>query len=125
MGMIFAGEKFDLRDNSKISKINSPKEHVTGQPFVLYKDYINRFVIVALEYDGNPRLGIRHFWDTSGYPCRARTATWLLIPPEMNSFIVNFVTRNWNIFRWFFCSRLINSFLSRKINIKKLAERWK
>lgn len=116
--MIFAGEKFDLKDDIKISQINSPKRHIEGQPLVLYRDYINRFAIVALNYDGNPRLGIRHFWESSGYPCRGRTATWLLIPPEMNSFIVNFVTRNWNVFKWVLHLRLINSFLNRKIDIK-------
>ena len=36
-----------------------------------------------------PRLGIRWFWGNSGNPCSTGYPTWLVIPPLLNSSILN------------------------------------
>ena len=82
------GEDFDLLQDDLILKINSPRNSVNTHK-VVYKNIEERWVIVALRWDGLPRLGIRWFWDTNGMPNSHGYSTWFLIPPSLNENILN------------------------------------
>ena len=82
------GESFDLNDDPKILSIKSPKRFVGGPYTVVYKHTVERWAIVALDWDSKPRLGIRWFWDNSGNPF-SRQPTWLVIPPTLSNSTLN------------------------------------
>ena len=83
-----SGEKFNLKDNEKILEINSPKNSVGGPYVVVYKDLVERWVIVAMDWDGEPRLGIRWFWSKGGNPLSSTYPIWLVIPPSLSKSIL-------------------------------------
>ena len=83
------GIQFDLKDDSKILKINSPKCSVGGPYKVVYKNINERWVIIAFDWEKQPRLGIRWFWGNGGNPFSSAHATWLVIPTELNIAILN------------------------------------
>ncbi len=82
------GEDFDLLQDDLILQINSPQNSVNTHK-VVYKNIEERWVIVALRWDGLPRLGIRWFWGTNGMPNSRSYPTWFLIPPGLNESILN------------------------------------
>ncbi len=82
------GENFPLDDDSKILEINSPKKMVGGPHVVVFKELEGRWAIVAMDWTGEPRLGIRWFWGDSGNPSSRRYPTWLVIPPELSKSIL-------------------------------------
>ena len=84
-----AGEKFDLDNDSEILKLNSPKKSIDGPYKVVYKNIHERWVIVALDWDNEPNLAIRWFWDKSGNPISRGYPTWLILPSELISSILN------------------------------------
>ena len=87
-----AGEGFDIRTNNNgILQITSPGEYVTGGPHdVVYKDINNRWAVVTLEWEGDPRLGIRWFYSTKGFPItQFGWAAWLVIPPMLQEPILD------------------------------------
>lgn len=80
-----AGQNFPLEDNNKILEINSPKEQLGGSPYaVVYKDLSDRYAIVAIDWDGKPRLGIRWFWYADGHPVAHEYATWFVMPSSLS-----------------------------------------
>ena len=84
-----SGEKFELNKDEGILKINSPKESVGGPYVVVYKNLEDRWAIVALDWDGKPRLGIRWFWGGGGNPFSSAHPTWLIIPSSLSNSILN------------------------------------
>lgn len=78
-----AGEKCDLSNDDLILNINSPKKSVGGPYKVIHKDQIERWAIVALDWGGDPRLGIRWFVDTKGNPTIEGQPTWFVLPPNL------------------------------------------
>ncbi len=80
---IQAGADFKLYDNTAIVKINAPKDVVDGPYKVIYKDMDERWAIVALDWDGEPCLGIRWFWDSIGHPQSTGHPTWFIIPDQL------------------------------------------
>ena len=86
--MLQGGESFSLEDDSKILEINSPKDEVGGPYVVVFKELEGRWAIVAMNWDGEPRLGIRWFWGSSGNPLSSGHPTWLVIPPELSKSIL-------------------------------------
>ncbi len=100
-----AGEDFTLESDEEILKINSPqkneknekKPYVEGPYVVVFKDIPNRWAIVALKWDGKPRLGIRWFWSKYGEPKSHYNennkdifhATWLMIPESLTKNILS------------------------------------
>ncbi len=84
-----AGSDFEIEDDSKILQINSPREALSGPYIVVFKNMEERWAIVAFEWEGNPRLGIRWFWDGSGNPVSCGHGTWLVIPPSLSKNILS------------------------------------
>ncbi len=85
--MYGAGKDFPLEDD-EILKINSPKEHVSGPYSVVYKNIQERWAIVALHWENEPRLGMRWFWEGGGNPFSSGHATWLIVPPTLSKSVL-------------------------------------
>jgi len=78
------GQHFDLANDASILSINSPRMSINGPYKVVFKNIIERWAIVVLDFDGEPRLGIRWFWGNSGSPF-SRRPTWFIVPPDLSS----------------------------------------
>ena len=87
-----AGESFDITSDSNILTIKSPEDHLAGPYKVIYKDSNNRWVIVAIEWDSQPRLGIRWFYGRGGSPLSSSHATWFVIPEQLTNTLLNGLT---------------------------------
>ena len=83
------GEDFNLENDEEILKIDSPKEHCEGPYIVVYKNIKQRWVIVALDWNKEPNLAIRWFWDSNGNPVSRGYATWFVIPSMLQNAILN------------------------------------
>lgn len=105
-----AGEKFNLDDDEAILGLNSPKNSVGGPYRVVYKNTEERWVIIALDWDGEPRLGIRWFWGNGGNPFSSGNPTWLVIPNSLSNSILNGLPLDFKF------HKNIEDFLSRRIN---------
>lgn len=105
-----SGIRFDLLDNLKILSINSPKKSVGGPYAIVHKNIDERWVIVALDWEGKPSLGIRWFWGNGGNPFSSAHPTWLVIPSELNQSIINKLPLDIG-----FCKRL-EKFLCKEIS---------
>ena len=90
MAVRFAGGNFDLHNDQNILTINSPQNKIFDRiHVVVYKDEIDRWCVVALDYSddkniGNPRLGLRWFWSKFGFPNSRQFATWIVLPPSIS-----------------------------------------
>ncbi|GAB6392219.1 MAG: hypothetical protein MdMp014T_1592 [Treponematales bacterium] len=62
------GKDLGFMSDEAILGIKSPRSRIGGPYCVVYKDVEERFAIVALDWDGKPRLGIRWFWGSLGVP---------------------------------------------------------
>ncbi len=82
------GENFPLEDDSKILEINSPRRNVGGPYIVVFKSLEERWAIVAMDWDGEPRLGIRWFWGNGGNPFSSANPIWLVIPPSLSKSVL-------------------------------------
>lgn len=82
------GVNFDLKSNKEILKINSPKSLLEGPYTVVYKHLIDRWAIVAFDWDGKPSLGMRWFWDALGNPVSNRYPIWHVIPTYLSKIIL-------------------------------------
>ena len=85
--MTRGGETFPLDDDREILGINSPRDRVGGPYVVVFKNVEERWAIVAMDWEREPRLGIRWFWRNSGTPF-SRRPTWFVIPPELSKNIL-------------------------------------
>ena len=79
-----SGENFDLGNDSKILAIKAPQDSVGGPYVVVYKNLEERWAIVAMDWDEEPRLGIRWFWLTSGCPLSNHQPIWFVVPPSLS-----------------------------------------
>ena len=86
--MARGGATFRLKDDSKILGINSPKKSVGGPYVVVCKNLEERWAIVAMDWDEEPRLGIRWFWGSNGHPSVRGYPTWFVIPPTLSKILV-------------------------------------
>jgi hypothetical protein len=84
-----SGENYKIEDDAEILKINSPKIFIGGPYVVVYKDINERWAIVAIDWDKEPRLGIRWFWGNGGNPFSSGNPTWLVIPSALSNSILN------------------------------------
>lgn len=84
-----SGKDFPLQDDSKILAINSPRDSVGGPYAVVYKNMEERWAIVAMDWDGEPRLGMRWFWGGGGNPLSSGYPIWLVIPPSLSKNILS------------------------------------
>lgn len=78
------GYGVNLENDDEILKINSPKNKVGGPYFVIFKETQERWAIVALKWDNQPRLGIRWFFGNGGNPFSTGYPIWLIIPPQLS-----------------------------------------
>ena len=101
-----SGVNFNLDDDNNILSLNSPKNSVGGPYSVVYKDVEQRWAIVALDWDGEPNLGIRWFWGNGGNPFSSGNPTWLILPSPIINSILNGLPLDFK-FR-----KLIESFLN-------------
>lgn len=111
-----AGIDFILEDDEKILQINSPKKLIGGPYRVVYKSIPDRWAVVAFCWNGNPRLGLRWFWDTNGNPSSHGHATWLVIPPKLQNAVLEELSLDIQF------KDKLNGFLSGKISGKELSE---
>lgn len=105
-----AGQDFDLTDNSKILSISSPRKSVNGPYAVVYKNIDERWAIVALDWNEEPSLGIRWFWDSMGNPISTGHPIWFIIPKELVVSTLNGLPLS------FHSRRKIEQFLSQEIS---------
>ena len=83
------GFNFNLKDDNLILGINSPKCSIGGPYVVVFKNIEERWAIVAMDWDDEPRLGIRWFWKNAGNPFSSSHPTWFVIPSQLNNSILN------------------------------------
>ena len=83
------GKNFPLDNDNRILEIKSPKERVGGPHVVVFKNLDERWAIVAMDWDGEPRVGIRWFWGNGGHPFSSAHPTWLVVPPSLSQGILS------------------------------------
>ena len=111
------GENFNLENDEEILKINSPKSQLEGPYTVVYKDIIERWAIVAFNWDEVPCLGIRWFWSSKGNPVSTGYPTWFVIPSTLSNSILNGLPLDFQ-FR-----NELNRFLAGEINGEQLKKK--
>ena len=84
-----SGVGLDLHSDNEILKINSPKASLEGPFIVVHKNLDERWAVVAINWDGEPRLGMRWFWANGGNPFSSGHPTWLVIPPSLSKSILS------------------------------------
>jgi hypothetical protein len=83
-----SGENYPIEDDTKILEIKSPRNSVGGPYIVVFKNLEERWAIVAMDWEGKPRLGIRWFWGNGGNPFSSGNPTWLVIPSSLSRSIL-------------------------------------
>lgn len=109
-----AGENFDLTNDNNILSLNSPKASVGGPYRIVYKNLEERWVIVAMDWNEEPRLAMRWFWGNGGNPFSSGNPTWLVIPSSLSNSILNGLPLN-----FMFYSRIVD-FLAGKTHGNQL-----
>jgi len=77
------GKKCKFTNDHDILAINSPESRVNGPYLVVHKDAKQRYALVALDWDKQPRVGIRWFWDAVGNPQSTGYPTWTVLPNDL------------------------------------------
>lgn len=77
------GEACDFSTDDDILSINSPRGKVDGPYLVIHKNADQRYALVALDWDGEPRIGIRWFWESVGNPQSRSVPTWTILPDDL------------------------------------------
>lgn len=108
------GQNFDLSNDKNILSLNSPKIFVGGPYKIVYKNLTERWAVVALDWDGEPRLGIRWFWGNGGNPFSSGNPTWFVIPSSLSNSVLNGLPLDFQ-----FYSKIVD-FLAGKISGNKL-----
>lgn len=72
--------------DSEILAMNSPRRLVGG-PYVVVRS-TEYWAVVALDYDKEPRLGIRWIDDEIGTPQSHGFPTWFIVPPDLNKMFI-------------------------------------
>jgi len=83
------GENFQIESDEMILQINSPRANLSGPYTVVFKNLEERWAIVAFDWDGEPRLGMRWFWGNGGNPFSSGNGTWLVIPSSLSKNILS------------------------------------
>jgi len=76
------GEECDFTDDHILS-INSPESAVGGPYLVIHRDAKQRYALVALDWGGEPSIGIRWFWGDVGNPHSRGFPTWTVLPNDL------------------------------------------
>lgn len=116
------GVTFDLeskKSNDKILELNSPRNNVGGPYVVVFKNIDERWAIVAMDWNKQPRLGIRWFGGNGGTPFSSSHPIWLVIPPNLSRNILLGLPINHSF------SAKIDDYLSEKIQGTELKKTQK
>ena len=105
-------------DDRDILSINAPMDRTDGPYVVVFKDEVNRWAIVALHWEEEPRLGIRWFWGNYGYPNRGAIRTWFHIPCELTNAVLNGLPIRHDRLA------LVQKFLTGEMDASTLQESW-
>jgi len=82
----------NMNDDREILSVVSPKTGeyaIVGPYIVIKKDTTERWAIVALDFNNEPRLGIRWFTDNNGSPTSRSYPVWFLLPTNLYSIILD------------------------------------
>lgn len=93
-----AGQNFDLTDDNNILSLNSPRASVGGPYKVVYKELEERWAIVAMDWNGEPCLGMRWFWGNGGNPFSSGNPIWLVVPNSLSNSILNGLPLNFKFY---------------------------
>lgn len=77
------GKKCKFANDRNILAINSPESMVEGPYLVIHKDAEQRYALVALDWNGEPGIGIRWFWESVGNPQSSGFPTWTVLPGDL------------------------------------------
>jgi hypothetical protein len=83
------GKDCDLSIDKEILSIRSPRHSVGGPYGVVYKNMADRWVLVALDWEEQPRLGIRWFYERAGHPVSRGYPVWFILPLQLNAVILD------------------------------------
>lgn len=82
-----AGENFPLNEK-EILKITSPRNFIEVFK-VIFIEKEERWVVIAANWNKQPRLCMRWFWDKSGFPQSHGWAAWMVITPKLADAILS------------------------------------
>ena len=88
-----AGENFELTTENLRKELSCGKFKTDKIIYVGPELDDERFAIIALTWDGKPRLAIRWFYNKLGFPYNNEdgngNASWFIVPPSMNEAIIS------------------------------------
>ena len=82
-----AGDRFLLTD-TEILKIDSPRNSIEVFK-VIFIEKDERWAVVAANWDNEPRLCMRWFWGSTGFPQSHGWAAWMVITPKLADAILS------------------------------------
>jgi hypothetical protein len=82
-----AGESFPLT-KKEILKINSPRNSIKIFK-VIFIEETERWTVVAADWNKQPRLCMRWFWSSNGFPQSHGWAAWMVITPKLADAILS------------------------------------
>lgn len=112
-----AGIHFNINSNADILAIDSPRNRVSGPWCVLARGG-KRWIMVALDWDHQPSVGIRWFHGNSGTPISSSYATWFIIPEELQKSILETIKLSSDNFS------MVQDYLSGRISGQQLRDRY-
>lgn len=77
------GESCDFTNDCDILSINSPESMVGGPYLVIHKDAEQGYALVALNWNEEPKIGIRWFGGDVGNPQSSGYPTWTILPEDL------------------------------------------
>jgi hypothetical protein len=104
-----AGKDFNLENDDLILQLKSPVGRVDGPYSIVYKSVDERLVVVAMEFDGQPCLGVHLFKDKIGWPASRGIPTWCVVLPDNAYELLKYFEFEPDI------SESLHGFLSKKI----------
>jgi len=110
-----SGQNFDLSIDNNILSLTSPRTFVGGPYIVIYKNVPERWAVVAMDWDDEPRLGIRWFWGNRGNPFSSGNPTWFVVPSSLSNSILNGLPLDFQLY-----SRIVD-FLAGRISGNELS----
>ncbi len=89
-GLKFCGEDWFKQHGHNDQEIKRITSGVQSVDKIIEKDHENNWVLAKItQTDGNHALGIRWFWNKSGFPNRSGWGVWLVINKSMAKVFCN------------------------------------
>jgi hypothetical protein len=112
-----AGKDFNLEGDDLILRSDPSANRIGGPYSIVYKNVEERAVIVAMEFDGRPRLGFHFFQDEIEWPSSGQIPLWCVISQDDSSKLLQYFEFEPGI------SESLYGFLNGKFNGKDLNRR--